>query len=242
MALNTEAWESSLTIFNQLYYIGQSQNLVGITNYRGEYDNSTAYNKNDLIKDSLGNLFVCITGLTGPSGPTGIQPDDIAKWDKISFNDTTFKFRNTKINGSNINSNGFPGGLQQSITIPAGSYDIGDVILIEAWLTNVSGGGSGWSIYIDNQQLTPSMGTNSNRPARIKMAIIKYGNNGSGSPADLVGYFDHANSGGSGLRRGTIVSRNTNIPFDVNLVKVNGGSQWRCEYYHVQVIKSTSSP
>tara|TARA_R100001163_G_scaffold65827_2_gene65330 strand:+ start:1428 stop:2156 length:729 start_codon:yes stop_codon:yes gene_type:complete len=241
MALNTEAWEHSLTVFNELYYTGEPQNLVGLTNYRGEFDTSLSYNKNDLVKDSLGNLFVCITGITGPSGATGIATDDTSKWDKVSFNDTTFRLRNTRIDGVAVSANNFPGGVQQQITIPAGLFGIGDVIVIEAWLTQVSGGGTGWAVFIDNQQLTASMGTNGNAPCRIKMVVVKYGNNGTGSPADLVGYLDHSNSGGTGLRRGTIASRNTNVDFSVSLVKVAGTSSWRCEYYQVQILKSTTS-
>ena len=240
MALENEAWEQGLTIFDSLYYVGASEKLIGVGNWRSTFQSTIAYNKNDLVKDDLGQVYVCLAGTSGPSGPTNIPVTNQSKWDRISYNDTLFKWHQITIDGSNVTSTGYPNGRQQFVTIPSGLLASGDVVVVEAWLTRISGGSTAWSLFVDNQQVTETMAVNGNNPCRIRGTIIKYGNNGSGSPADLVGYLDHPNSGASGLRRGSIAIRNTSGQVEISLVKTSSGV-WRCEFFSVYVYKSTSS-
>jgi len=235
MAFNTTAWETSFCISEALYYVGESENIVGLGNFRQTFNLNQAYNKNDMVIDANNNLYICIDGMTGPAGPTGIALTDSNKWTQVSYNDSKYKFNNFKIDGSNISSNNHPNGVQQTINIPAGTYPTNSVIIIEAWLTKVSGNNGAWAIFIDDQQLTSGMSTNNRNPCRIRMLVIKYGNNGSGSPADIVGYLNHSDANAGSLKRGTITNRDTSVDFDVSLVKVGGGGTWRCEFFQTFV-------
>jgi len=72
-----EVEEDILNINNELCFLGDDNSkIVGIFNWRSEYDNNTLYNRNDLVKNSSDdNLYVYLsnTGATGTSlGNTGI--------------------------------------------------------------------------------------------------------------------------------------------------------------------------
>lgn len=78
------SFENNLKIFESLSFENNNSNIVGLLNWRGEYTATTAYNKNDLVKNPDNScIFITISGLSGSNGETGIPLSDPTKFEEI---------------------------------------------------------------------------------------------------------------------------------------------------------------
>lgn len=212
-----------------LMFKGLPEHLIGISGYRGLYDNGKSYNKNDIVTDVNKQVYICLTGIQ--TGEEGIPLTNATKWLQISYNDTSFKFKCYRVDGPAVSSNGYAGGRQQYITLPQ-VFQVGDIIHIRAIMNHIGGATeSTWAIYVEGQRVSGIVSGNGG-PMKIKGYVIKRGSIGTGAP-DLIGY-----ASGSTTERSTISNINTSGVVEVSLVKLSGGT-WQCEYFSAEVAKST---
>jgi len=155
--------EDDLTINNKIYFLNDNSQIVGLLNWRGDYTGTVAYNKNDLIRDNTTReIYLCIEGFTGTSGPIGISLSDTNKFEQIFGYLGTGSAVNVGTSGvgvfQNLNGNQElefkkinPASNKISVADNVGNQQV-DLNIVEANIVhqNLSGAGTNTHIQIDS--------------------------------------------------------------------------------------------